>query len=117
MVDGIVVDTIVVDDLIKSKSKSGFKGVAQKKGGYHTTCDRPPCRHNHLGSFGTPEEAAQAYLQHCQTFHSEALEKEQQRAPRSDPLLSSGGPQLLKRLAGWADMQQVLKNSKIITNT
>jgi hypothetical protein len=61
--------------------------------------------------FGTLEEAAQAYLQHCQT-HPEALEKVQQRQQRSVQLLSGGGPQLLKRLAGWADMQHQLKNSK-----
>jgi hypothetical protein len=47
---------------------------------------RPPCHHNHLGNFGIPEEAAQAYLQHWETWHQhhqkehpEELEKE--RAP------------------------------------
>jgi hypothetical protein len=123
MMDAIVVQAIDRTVLIKSKrAPCGFKGVVQDRGRYKAKCNTAPCRHHNLGSVGTPEEAAQAYLQHCQTFHSEALEKEQQRAPRSDPLLSSGGRpqslnQSLKRLAGWADMQQLLKNSKIITNT
>jgi hypothetical protein len=111
MLNAIVVDTIVVDDLIKSKCSSGFKGVCLNKGRYQAQCNTTACNNHYLGCFGTPEEAAQAYLQHCQT-HPEALEKEQQRAPRSDQLLSSGGPQSLKRLAGWADMQKLLKNSK-----
>ena len=98
--------------LIRSdRTKTGYKGVHRDKGRYQAKCHTPPCHNNYLGIFGTPEEAAQAYLQHCQT-HPEALEKEQQRAPRSVQLLSSGGPQSLKRLAGWADMQQQLKNSK-----
>ena len=33
-----------------------------------------PCHTSHLGSFGTPEEAAQLYLQHYQKEHPEALE-------------------------------------------
>jgi hypothetical protein len=31
---------------------------------------------NHLGTFDTPEEAAQAYLQHWQTDHPEALKNQ-----------------------------------------
>ena len=57
--------------LIRSdKSQTGFKGVTPNKGRYQAKCDTSPCRHNHLGSFGTPEEAAQAYLQHHQHSHS-----------------------------------------------
>jgi hypothetical protein len=42
-------------------------------------CQTPPCHNSHLGNFGTPEGAAQAYLQHYQKEHPEELEKE--RAP------------------------------------
>jgi hypothetical protein len=40
----------------------------------NTLCHTSPCRHNNLGNFGTPEEAAQAYLQHHQKEHPEELE-------------------------------------------
>jgi hypothetical protein len=66
MLDVIVVDTIVVDDLIKSQCKSGFKGVEPSKDKFLARCNTAACRNNYLGSFGTPEEAAQAYLQHGQ---------------------------------------------------
>ena len=37
---------------------------------FRSTCTTSPCRHNQLGIFGTPEEAAQLYLQHQQQAHS-----------------------------------------------
>ena len=44
---------------------------------YQSQCNRTRCRHIHLGSFDTPEDAAQAYLQHHrQEQHPEKLEKE-----------------------------------------
>jgi hypothetical protein len=46
---------------------------------YQAKCTTPPCRKSHFGSFGTPEEAAQVYLQHWEKEHPEELEKE--RAP------------------------------------
>ena len=53
--------------LIRSdKAKSGYKGVAASKGRYSANCDTPPCHGNNLGAFDTPEDAAQAYLQHQQ---------------------------------------------------
>ena len=56
--------------LIRSdKAKSGYKGVHQNKGRYEAGCTTSSCHHNHLGSFGTTEEAAQAYLQHHQVHH------------------------------------------------
>jgi hypothetical protein len=57
--------------LIRSdKCSTGYKGVTPDKGRYTAQCDTPPCRNNHLGCFGTPEEAAQLYLQHKQQAHS-----------------------------------------------
>jgi hypothetical protein len=57
--------------LIRSdRSSTGFTGVYPNKGRYQAKCDTSPCHNNHLGSFGTPEEAAQAYLQHHQHSHS-----------------------------------------------
>jgi hypothetical protein len=44
--------------------------VAAIQGRYKATCDTPPCHHNNLGICGTPEEAAQASLQHQQHTHS-----------------------------------------------
>ena len=37
---------------------------------YKTECDTSTCCKNHLSNFGTPEEAAQAYLQHFQHNHN-----------------------------------------------
>ena len=57
--------------LIRSdQASTGYKGVAANKGRYRAQCDAPPCHNNHVGSFGTPEEAAQAYLQHQQHSHN-----------------------------------------------
>jgi hypothetical protein len=74
--------------LIRSdKTKTGYKGVIVNKGRYQAQCNTAPCHNNHLGSFDTPEEAAQAYLQHYQKQHREELEqervkKEQERVTR-----------------------------------
>jgi hypothetical protein len=65
------------------KASSGFKGVQPYKGRYKATCDTPPCRHHYLGMGGTPEEAAQAYLQHWEEAHPEELEKERQQGPQN----------------------------------
>jgi acyl-CoA synthetase (NDP forming) len=70
--------------LIRSdKHRSGYKGVHAKDGRYRAQCTTAPCRFNQLGRFDTPEDAAQAYLQHWETKHPEELEKE--RAPRPPP--------------------------------
>ena len=68
--------------LIRSdRAKStGYKGVVANNGRYRAECSTSPCRHNYLGTFGTPEEAAQAYLQHQEKEHLEELGK--QRVPR-----------------------------------
>jgi hypothetical protein len=61
--------------LIRSaKSSTGFMGVSPNKGRYRATCDTPPCRHNHIGSFDTSKEAGQAYLQHWEKEHPEGLD-------------------------------------------
>ena len=66
--------------LIRSDvAKSGYKGVITRDGRYTANCQTAPCGHNHLGSFGTPEDAAQAYLHHYERKHPKELEKE--RAP------------------------------------
>jgi hypothetical protein len=66
--------------LIRSdKGKTGYKGVKPVGSRYQAACTTPPCRLDHLGTFGTPEEAAQAYLQHHQKEHPGALKKK--RAP------------------------------------
>jgi hypothetical protein len=63
--------------LIRSdRSSTGFKGVRLDKHRYQAKCTTPPCRQSHLGSFGTPEEAAQAYLQHWEKEHPEELQQE-----------------------------------------
>ena len=73
------------------KSSTGFKGVRLHKGRYQATCNTAPCHNHHLGTFGTPEEAAQAYLQHWETEHPEELEKERQQ-PHSSAASSAGAP-------------------------
>ena len=61
--------------LIRSvKNKTGYKGVAANKGRYYAQCNTSPCSQNYLGSFDTPEDAAQSYLQHYQKKHPEELE-------------------------------------------
>jgi hypothetical protein len=73
-------------DLIRSdKVRSGFKGVREIcDGQYQATCFTSPCVHNNLGAtFGSREEAAQAYLRHWEKDHPEELEKE--RASRPPP--------------------------------
>ena len=66
------------EELMRSdRAKTGFKGVVPDHGRYQAACNTSSCRHNHLGMFGTPEEAAQAYLQHQQEEHPEELEKMQ----------------------------------------
>ena len=60
--------------LIRSdRAKTGYKGVYQQDGRYKAQCDTPPCHNSYLGRFGTPEEAAHAYLQHQQHSHSPHL--------------------------------------------
>ena len=65
----------------RANNTTGFKGVYPelRTGRYKAICSTPPCRNTYLGSFVTPEEAAQVYLQHYQKQHPEELEKE--RAP------------------------------------
>jgi hypothetical protein len=66
--------------LIRSdKSRTGYKQVHQNKGRFEAKCDTSPCHDNHLGSFDTPEEAAQAHLQHYQKQHPEELDQERAR--------------------------------------
>jgi hypothetical protein len=66
--------------LIRSKvSQTGFKGVRLSRGRYKARCT---CHQNHLGCFGTPEEAAQVYLKHYQTEDPEEMEKEQAKKRR-----------------------------------
>jgi hypothetical protein len=66
--------------LIRSdKAKTGYKGVTASNDRYMAKCNTSPCRLNHLGIFDTPEDAAQAYLQHLEKKHPKELEKE--RAP------------------------------------
>ena len=51
------------EKLVRSDAnKTGFKGVYQTREGgrYYAHCYSPPCNGNRLGTFGTPEEAAQA---------------------------------------------------------
>jgi hypothetical protein len=55
------------------KHKSGYKGVTANQGRDQTRCDTPPCHLNYLGNFDSPEDAAQAYLQHHQHSHSHQL--------------------------------------------
>jgi hypothetical protein len=60
---------VQVDLLIRSSSNAtGFKGVKPNRGRFQAQCQT--CRQNH-GTFGLPEEAAQAYLQHHQQSHEE----------------------------------------------
>ena len=61
--------------LIRSdKNKTGYKGVAAHSGRDKGQCNAPPCHGNNLGAFDTPEDAAQAYLQHQQQEHEHAAE-------------------------------------------
>ena len=56
--------------LIKSDTnKTGFKGVKSNHGRFQAQCSTSPCLDTHLGMFGTPQEAAQAYLQHRLQAH------------------------------------------------
>ena len=61
------------------KAKSGYKGVNSNHGRYMAQCNTSPCHHYYLGNFGTPEEAAQVYLQHWEKEHPEELAKERAR--------------------------------------
>ena len=81
--------------LIRSdRAKSGYKGVQPTlHGRYQAICQTARCRGNHLGNFGTPEDAAQSYLQHYQKKHPEELKQE--RAPR--PVLPEVQVRLLIR--------------------
>ena len=64
-------DTVL---LIRSDTaKTGFKGVRPHNGRYQARCNTSPCHHNYLDMFDTPEEAAQAYLQHYRKKHPEQL--------------------------------------------
>jgi hypothetical protein len=53
----------------RKDSKTGYKGVRPHGGRYKAECQTSPCHHSHLGTFDTPEGAAQAYLQHHQEKH------------------------------------------------
>jgi hypothetical protein len=57
------------------KAKTGYKGVSVNRGRCYSQCTTPPCRNNHLGIFSSPEDAAQAYLQHHQEVHPEELKR------------------------------------------
>jgi hypothetical protein len=61
--------------LIRSdRGKTGYKGVVAQYGRYRANCATLPCRSNHLDTFDTPEDAAQAYLQHHQEEHEHVAE-------------------------------------------
>ena len=64
----------------RANNTTGFKGVYPLEGRYKAVCNTSPCRNNYLGRFGTPEEAAQTYLQHREKQHPEELKNE--RVPR-----------------------------------
>ena len=49
-------------ELRSGRGRTGYKGVYASYGRYKAACQTPPCHNNYLGNFGTPEEAAQAYL-------------------------------------------------------
>jgi hypothetical protein len=85
--------------LMRSDSNlTGFKGVCPNEGRYKATCSTAPCHDQHLGMFATPEEAAQAFLQHWQTNHPEELKKVQQQGPRAPrPVLLPVQEHLLMR--------------------
>jgi hypothetical protein len=65
--------------LLRESSKSGFRGVCPGalEGQYRAECESSPCHENTLGTFPTPEAAAEAYLQHWQAAHPERLELDQ----------------------------------------
>ena len=69
----------------RANNTTGFKGVYPLQGRYKAVCDTSPCHHNYLGMFGTPEEAAQAILQHYQTEHTkQSLQVQEHLLIRSD---------------------------------
>ena len=72
--------------LIRSaKSITGYKGVKADHGRYRAQCQASSCLGTHLGNFGTPEEAAQAILQHYQTEHTkQSLQVQEHLLIRSD---------------------------------
>jgi hypothetical protein len=63
--------------LIRSDiGQTGFKGVHQSTlGWYQAQCTTAPCCRNLLGRFGTPEQAALAYLQHQEQEHPDELQE------------------------------------------
>ena len=76
------------EHLIRSdRAKTGFKGVTLHQGRYQAQCKTSPCGQNFLGMFDTPEEAAQAYLQHWEKEHPEQLKKQRVPTPVLLPLL------------------------------
>jgi hypothetical protein len=77
-----VLPEVQVRLLIRSdKAKTGYKGVIVIDGRYQAKCTTSPCRHNHLGMFGTPEYAAQSYLQHHQEKHLEVYDEDEEASP------------------------------------
>jgi hypothetical protein len=83
-----VLRDIVANLLVRSgKSSTGFRGVRLHHGRYQATCNTATCTNNNLGTFDTPEQAAQAYLQHREKEHTDALEKE-----HTDALAKEQGP-------------------------
>ena len=68
---GAAADAVItlLSDLITTKSSTGYRGVQPNWGRYQAECNTAPCSHNNLGTFDTPEDAAQAYLQHQRQSH------------------------------------------------
>ena len=113
MLDAIVVQAIDRTVLIKSKCSSGFMGVGLvDKGRYRATCQTAPCHKNHLGMFGTPEDGSSGVPAALSDSPRGAGEGAAARTTFSAATLKRRAPcNHFKRLAGWADMQQQLKNS------